>query len=267
MTYLKQIDQALFPDLIWAEPQIQLDKPKVLIMGGYANGLKMPLQAFQILKTGNFNIKIALPSSLKSLLKIKVNKNESDVLFFPSTEVGSFSLKAQDDLLNLINTQDALWIAGDTSHNQQTQQLIQNLITQSKIHKFLNSSVLPLILDKNLNQISNLNLMLLPNDLIHLNKIFKTANSYNQKWNLDQFGQFLSELPINFHIISLWNRHLWVKKEQKVCATTINPKILVKDSENDLLKITKFFIAETFIKSQTPWQNLVNASWKSLNSQ
>jgi hypothetical protein len=125
----QELDKPLFPDMQWSKPENKSAAGKLLIIGGHAQGLAAPAQAYQeSLKAGIGTAKVLLPDSLHKIVGNHLETAE----FAPSTPAGSFSRKALSELLDHASWADATLVAGELGRNSETAILLESFATKHK---------------------------------------------------------------------------------------------------------------------------------------
>jgi len=121
----QQGTKPLFPDLLWSRPENKFQAGKLLIIGGTGQGFSGAAEAYAAAeKAGIGTVRVMLPSSLHKT----VSKLFPSAEFAPSTPSGSFGMSALAELLDAANWADGVLIAGDTGHNSETTQLLEEFL-------------------------------------------------------------------------------------------------------------------------------------------
>ena len=128
--WLKQTDQPLYPDLLWARPENKQHAGKLLIIGGNLYGFSAPASAYQeALKAGIGVAKVLLPNALQKTVGRILENGE----YAPSTPSGSFNQQAIATWLEWSQWSDAILLAGDLGRNSETAITIENFTTKTSL--------------------------------------------------------------------------------------------------------------------------------------
>lgn len=124
--WLKQVaDTPLFSDLLWSRPENRLHAGKLLIIGGNAQAISAPAQAFQYAhNAGAGTIRVLLPDALQKTLGPVLESGE----YTASTPSGSFARKAVADALACAQWSDGVCIAGDLGRNSETAIMLETFL-------------------------------------------------------------------------------------------------------------------------------------------
>lgn len=123
MNWQVQADKPLFPDLVWDQPQTKSQQPRLLLVGGRGQSLAAPLALHRQLQ-GKSRLKIAVPD----IWQKKLPQAPVEVVFCPSNQSGSLAGRGLDQLLVLAEAADAVIVGGSIGANNETQQLVDQLI-------------------------------------------------------------------------------------------------------------------------------------------
>lgn len=129
MNWQKQLDEPLFPELLWSRPERKSAAGKLLIIGGNAHEFAAVQAAYQTVMAAQVGeCKIALPKSLqKSVGPLP------DCEFLAATTTGSFARTALPELTAFAEWAEAVLLPGDISRNSETATMLtQLLMTSSK---------------------------------------------------------------------------------------------------------------------------------------
>ncbi|HVX56124.1 MAG TPA: hypothetical protein VHA37_00170 [Candidatus Saccharimonadales bacterium] len=119
--------EPLFPDLAWSRPENRRQAGKLLIVGGNAQGFAAAGDAFAAAgKAGIGTARVLLPDSLQPTVGKVLAAGE----YAPSTPSGSFSRRAQAELLSLSQWADATLLAGDFGRNSETAVLLEQFASK-----------------------------------------------------------------------------------------------------------------------------------------
>ncbi|MCL2085647.1 hypothetical protein FWH09_01790 [Candidatus Saccharibacteria bacterium] len=132
----KQGKDPLFPDVLWSKPEQRGQAGNLGIIGGNKLGFYGVSRAVEGAKSaGVGNVRVLMPNALEGALggqrgdSLKVGTaRPSDIIFAPSTEIGSFSSKALMEATALSDWSDLLLIVGDLSKNSETAIFLEKLL-------------------------------------------------------------------------------------------------------------------------------------------
>ena len=120
----KQINEPLYPDLLWSKPVTKRGAGKLLIIGGNANGFSLVAQAFtEAEKAGAGHIRAVVPDSLA-----KLTKGLPFIEYASSNPSGGFARSALGTLLELAEWSDGVLLAGDLGKNSETSLLLDDFL-------------------------------------------------------------------------------------------------------------------------------------------
>jgi len=122
----KQAEKPLYPDILWNKPEQKTQAGHLGIIGGNKHGFFAVNQAVEGAKrAGVGQIRALLPDALEANL---ASFRNSDTVFAPSTEIGSFSSKALPNAIALSDWADLLLVVGDLSKNSETAVFLEKLL-------------------------------------------------------------------------------------------------------------------------------------------
>jgi len=125
MNWLKQTEEPLFPDILWARPENKRHAGKLLIIGGHSQNFSAVSRAYAAAqKAGAGTIRVLLPLSLQKMLA----KTFPEAEFADSTPIGSFSRQALALFLELSDWSDGVLMAGEFGRNSETAVLLENYV-------------------------------------------------------------------------------------------------------------------------------------------
>lgn len=123
----KQTDAPLFPDLLWARPEMKSAAGKLLIVGGHAQSFAAPAEAYgSAEKAGAGTVRVLLPSSLEKT----VGKLFPAAEFAPRNPSGGFATSALAELIAATQWADAVLLAGDLGRNSETTVMLENFASK-----------------------------------------------------------------------------------------------------------------------------------------
>jgi hypothetical protein len=126
MTFIKQSSDApAFPDIVWSQPESRQARGKLLIIGGNAQSLSAPLEAYAAAeKAGAGALHVLLPQALKSIAGRMLEHGT----YAPSTPSGSFARKALDSFLHESSWADGVLLAGSLGRNSETAIVVESFM-------------------------------------------------------------------------------------------------------------------------------------------
>lgn len=119
----KQGEKALFPDLLWARPEVKSAAGKLLIIGGHAQSFAAAAEAYAAAEqAGIGTVRVLLPDSLEKT----VSKLFPGAEFAPSNPSGGFAARALAELLATAQWADGVLLAGDLGRNSESLAMLEN---------------------------------------------------------------------------------------------------------------------------------------------
>ena len=249
MPFERQTEQALFQDLLWSMPERRQQRPAVLIVGGHSQSLQAPLQAFAELSRYELETSILLPDSLKSSL----GHMADNVAFAASTPAGSFALGGLTAALELAKQHQCLFIVGDLSANQETQQFIDQLLRRHAGCKLVSGKIVKRLLAKA--RPAGLNLVLAANQLPSFSRLVGKDRAWRANLSSEAFGELIYGWQLDLNFSCCWAGHIWTKAGRQVCATATGQNSV---TEPQLAAACAYFLS---LAPTKPWQALVSAAW------
>jgi hypothetical protein len=123
----KQGEKALFPDLLWARPEVKSAAGKLLIVGGHAQSFAAPAEAYSAAeKAGAGTVRVLLPDCLEKT----VGKLFPAAEFAPSNPSGGFAMRALAEVLAAGQWADGVLLAGDLGRNSETTAMLENFASK-----------------------------------------------------------------------------------------------------------------------------------------
>ncbi|QQS19398.1 hypothetical protein IPL85_03875 [Candidatus Saccharibacteria bacterium] len=121
--WLKQDEKALFPDLLWARPELKSAAGKLLIVGGHAQSFAAVAEAYAAAeKAGIGSVRVLLPDCLEKT----IGKLFPAAEFAPSNPSGGFAMQALAEVLAAGQWAGGTLIAGDLGRNSETTAMLEN---------------------------------------------------------------------------------------------------------------------------------------------
>ena len=119
----KQGEKALFPNLLWARPEVKSAAGKLLVVGGHAQSFAAAAEAYTAAeKAGIGTVRVLLPDSLEKT----VGKLFPSAEFAPSNPSGGFATRALAELLAAAQWADGVLLAGDLGRNSESLAMLEN---------------------------------------------------------------------------------------------------------------------------------------------
>lgn len=123
----QNLDEPLFPDLLWSRPETKSLAGKLFIMGGNAHGFAAAAEAYaEADKSGVGAARVLLPDALQKTVGRIFAAGE----YAPSTPSGSFGQQALAEVLAMANWADGTLLAGDLGRNSETAILLEKFLTK-----------------------------------------------------------------------------------------------------------------------------------------
>ena len=161
MSWQKQTDKPLFPDLIWSRPENKKYAGKLLIIGGQAGEFSHVASVFESAqKAGAGSIRVLLPESLRRLAQII-----PEVEFAPASKIGSFAKNALGEWFDASEWANHVLLAGDFGKNSETMTIIDGFLLRGTRPTTLNLNSLASV-GINFEQLLNLPITLVINRAI-----------------------------------------------------------------------------------------------------
>ncbi len=121
--WVKQGEEALFPDLLWARPEVKSAAGKLLVVGGHAQSFAAPAEAYAAAeRAGIGSVRVLLPDSLEKT----VSKLFPAAEFAPSNPSGGFATRTLAELLTHAAWADGVLLAGDIGRNSESLAMLEN---------------------------------------------------------------------------------------------------------------------------------------------
>lgn len=119
----KQGEKALFPNLLWARPEVKGAAGKLLVVGGHAQSFAAAAEAYAAAEqAGIGSVRVLLPDSLEKT----VGKLFPSAEFAPSNPSGGFATRALAELLAAAQWADGVLLAGDLGRNSESLAMLEN---------------------------------------------------------------------------------------------------------------------------------------------
>ncbi len=125
--WLKQGEKPLFPDLLWARPEMKSTAGKLLIIGGHAQSFAASAAAFAAAeKAGIGTARVVLPDCLAKTVGTLFPSAE----FAPSNPSGGFAMRALAEALAASQWSNGVLLAGDLGRNSETTAMLENFASK-----------------------------------------------------------------------------------------------------------------------------------------
>ncbi|MBP7857561.1 MAG: hypothetical protein WBP23_04460 [Candidatus Saccharimonadales bacterium] len=119
----KQGEKALFPNLLWARPEVKSAAGKLLVVGGHVQSFAAAAEAYAAAEeAGIGSVRVLLPDSLEKT----VGKLFPSAEFAPSNPSGGFAARALAELLATAQWADGVLLAGDLGRNSESLAMLEN---------------------------------------------------------------------------------------------------------------------------------------------
>jgi hypothetical protein len=224
MSLVKQTaTEPAYEDMLWAKPETQQARGKLLIIGGNAQSISAPMEAFGIAtKAGAGSIHVLLPQALRSV----AGRILEHGAYAPSTPSGSFSRRALDSFLQEAQWADSVLLAGSLGRNSETAIVIDSFLAKHNGPVIITRDAADYIIASPdvLNRAANTVLVISIAQLQKLGKALKLAQPITFSMDLLQLTSLLRDLSsthgITFVVLHL--EHIIVAHDGQVSATTLN---------------------------------------------
>lgn len=127
LTYWRKqnLNDPLYPDIIWSRPESKSNSGKLAIIGGHSHGFGAPGIAYREALEAKVGVcKVLLPDAIRKT----VSHVLPDASYGPSNPSGSFSKSALDSFLEISNWSDAVLLSGDLGRNSETAVLLETYV-------------------------------------------------------------------------------------------------------------------------------------------
>jgi len=120
-------EKILFPELLWARPQNNLQAGKLLIIGGSQQNFSSVAETYnQAAKAGIGSARVLLPQALQKV----IGSFFPEAIFAPSTTSGSFASSSLAELMTEAAWADAVLLAGNLGNNSETAIAIESFVNK-----------------------------------------------------------------------------------------------------------------------------------------
>jgi hypothetical protein len=131
-------NKPLFEDIVWSRPVTKKRQGSLVIVGGNVNAIAAPSFAYtEAIKQKIGFVKVLLPDKTAKLLPPK----PQEIVFVPSTQMGSLSAQVLENIKQDIDNTDALLLAGDFAKNSETSVLLEKVSDLSGFQTYTNDSL------------------------------------------------------------------------------------------------------------------------------
>ncbi len=120
------LDEPLYPDLIWSQPENKSRAGKLLIISGDATGFAVAAQAYQTaLTAGAGTVRVVLPDFLRTLVPKQI---QFELEFAPAVRNGSFAKGSLGVLLEQAAWADTVLLPGGIGRNSETSATLEQFV-------------------------------------------------------------------------------------------------------------------------------------------
>jgi len=207
MEWTKQLDQPLFPDILWSRPERKSLAGKLLIIGGNSHEFAHVQQAYQLaLEAGVGQCKVVMPEKLRRLIG-----HLEDCEFVPANSIGSFAQSALAPLLEYATWADAVLLPGDISRNSETTVMLQQFAREySGLLIATRDAFDQLVTDKAILDRPQTLLVASLSQVQQLAKTMKSPTAIKFEMNNDQLVQALHELTSRYAPYWITQHENWI---------------------------------------------------------
>ena len=122
----RQIDQPLFPKILWNRPISRATAGRLLVVGGHQSGVALIQSTYQIAAAAGIGaLTVLAPDALRSLLG-----GVPQIDYAPSTPSGSLARAALAQFIDASSYADTILLGIDASNNSETAILFESFITK-----------------------------------------------------------------------------------------------------------------------------------------
>ncbi|MFZ1248787.1 MAG: hypothetical protein WAQ24_00525 [Candidatus Saccharimonadales bacterium] len=123
----KQSKKPLFPDLLWARPEMKSAAGKLLVIAGHAQSFAAAAEAYTAAeRAGVGTVRVLLPASLEKT----VSKLFPAADYAPDNPSGGFATRSLAELLAAGQWANGVLLAGDLGKNSETLAMLENFATK-----------------------------------------------------------------------------------------------------------------------------------------
>lgn len=218
----KQAESALFPDLMWSQPENKRLAGKLLVVGGNAHSFALPAEAYaNAEKAGAGAVRVLLPNYLQKT----VSQLFPAADFAASTPGDGFGRQALGELLSLSVWADGVLVAGDLGRNSETAILLEQFSEKYQGQLSLAKDAIDYYVTSP-GQLLERDNTLLVVDFNQLQKLARGAHflqAFTSNMGLlrlvDALHEFTSQHPV--HLITLYSNNLILATNGQISSTAV----------------------------------------------
>lgn len=253
--YVKQtLTEPAFAEMLWSKPETKQSAGKLLIVGGNANGISAPMNAYSAAKAAQIgSIRVVLPKSLRPIAGHMIEQGD----YLPNTPSGSFGKQGLAELLDLSQWADAVLLAGDFGRNSETAILIESFIAKALEPTVVTKDAFDYIASTP-NILDNAQNLVAVASLSQLQKYVKTA----KKQPPITFDMTQQQLVGALKELSIGNRAFITKQHNAVLAAvdgSVSSTRVEKNNELWQLKTSGFIAAWLAQQPEKPFESITTA--------
>lgn len=225
---IQDINQkALYPDVIWDQPENRLSSGSVLLIGGNSQSFNLVSTAYQESKNNIFSSTgLILPISLEKILK---NYNLSNCWYVKSNLSGGFATESLALIIDVSHNYDCLMLIGNFGHSSETTILIEKLVSNINKQFIVHQDSFESLMNSTIDTVIKPNLLFVL-DFNQLQKLLiklKSLKPLTSKLNLMQAIEILHDISLKYNLKIITNLHsnIIVAVSGKISITKINPEI------------------------------------------
>lgn len=133
LDWQQQINEPLFPNLLWSRPETKHGAGKLLVIGGQAQEFNHVAESYAAAeKAGAGIVRVIMPESTRKYTSMLPN-----IEYAPANPSGSFARKALTELLDASQWSDMVLLSGNLGKNSET-----SLLLESLLHKYTGPCVI-----------------------------------------------------------------------------------------------------------------------------
>lgn len=197
MSWIKQSQEPLFPEILWSRPENKRQAGKLLIIGGNLHAFMAVSSAYAAAEqAGAGTCKILLPSALQKTLSKLLQESE----FTPSTLSGSFGRSSLDQFLDSAQWADCVLLAGDFGKNSETAILLESFLQKYTGPLVVAGDAIDYFVNKPDGLFVRENTVIVPT-FVQLQKLLRGRTALNHTMGLTQLVDTLEEIDSKLQAI------------------------------------------------------------------
>jgi hypothetical protein len=224
--WIKQSEKALFPDLLWARPEVKSSAGKLLIVGGHVQSFAATAEAYAVAERAGIGVvRVLLPDSLQKT----VSKLFPPAEYAPSNPSGGFAAQALAELMVEGKWADGVLLAGDLGRNSESLAMLENFagrydgrLTITKDAGDFFCTQPSALLDRGATL-----LVVSMGQLQKLAGALKLPYAFTSDLGMLQLVELLHDFTTTYHriyLVTLHQNHCVVATQGRVCTSTANPQ-------------------------------------------